>query len=526
VAVSNMLLQLVAKLQHDPSVVHGRKILLDYTRKSSGARLALLFLFHKQRRALVLVERSGHSPRHSFPGKDAPVMGQRSSGRIRRMHANRSASHKLLLAQERAERIEVPLNGLFGSALRIPGLQYIPDMYGDPRTLEEEMYWIWRDGPGIVTAVGMGRTAVDARGVLVLSFGPEQAAIDMQTLEEGDLLICISLLSTYLTASNEKDALEEESTSIHDVEYQQPEEEQPGISAHAAEIQTAIDQERSRIARDLHDGIAQNIAHVIHKLELVRRIYERQPQTAQRELSRARDVLIDTLKDLRHGISSLLPVQLEEQGFAKAIRELLQEFRQNEATIKVDYEIENLDIPPSLEVPVYRLIQEALNNVRKHANATHVTIRIRALTGLLIVQVSDNGAGFSAEQVTEGSTRKPAIGHSRKDLHARPTTVTFGLKTMRERVRQAGGILEVASKPGRGTTVKARFPLGESSRILTRREREVLQLLVEGATNRAIAQKLSVSIETVKSHVHHIMQKMQVKDRTQAAVVATRQRWL
>jgi DNA-binding NarL/FixJ family response regulator len=61
---------------------------------------------------------------------------------------------------------------------------------------------------------------------------------------------------------------------------------------------------------------------------------------------------------------------------------------------------------------------------------------------------------------------------------------------------------------------------------LTRREREVLQLLVEGATNRIIAQKLSVSIETVKSHVHHIMQKMQVKDRTQAAVVATRQRWL
>jgi DNA-binding CsgD family transcriptional regulator len=74
--------------------------------------------------------------------------------------------------------------------------------------------------------------------------------------------------------------------------------------------------------------------------------------------------------------------------------------------------------------------------------------------------------------------------------------------------------------------MKAHFPFKELSPVLTRREREVLQLLVEGATNRMIAQKLSVSIETVKSHVHHIMQKMQVKDRTQAAVAVGIKIWL
>ena len=97
---------------------------------------------------------------------------------------------------------------------------------------------------------------------------------------------------------------------------------------------------------------------------------------------------------------------------------------------------------------------------------------------------------------------------------------------MQDRVEQAGGVLEITSKLNAGTTIKARFPLALSPLALTNREREVLRLLVDGATNRAIAGKLSVSIETVKSHVHHIMQKLQVKDRTQAAVLATRKQWV
>ena len=97
---------------------------------------------------------------------------------------------------------------------------------------------------------------------------------------------------------------------------------------------------------------------------------------------------------------------------------------------------------------------------------------------------------------------------------------------MQERMEQAGGTLEIASKPGAGTIFKARFPLAPSPLALTDREREVLRLLASGATNRAIADTLSVSIETVKSHVHHIMQKLQVKDRTQAAVLAARKQWV
>ena len=97
---------------------------------------------------------------------------------------------------------------------------------------------------------------------------------------------------------------------------------------------------------------------------------------------------------------------------------------------------------------------------------------------------------------------------------------------MQERIKQAGGTLEIVSKPRAGTILTARFPLSQPPLVLTNREREVLRLLVDGATNRAIADSLSVSIETVKSHVHHIMQKLQVKDRTQAAVLAARKQWV
>lgn len=528
-AASNLLLQLVARLQHDPSVTHGRRILLDYVRKSSGARLALLFLLRKNRQALVLLEQSGRHPRHASPGGDISEVKQGIPASVQNRYTQRNAATQVVsFTREQPEPSEMPLNGLFGSALNTPGLQYIPNIDSDPRCLEAEKYWTWRAGQVIVSPIGTGRAEDDARGVLVLSFAPGRPAIELDALKEGNLLICISLLSAYLVDAGE-DRLERDVAAPHAMSTKVDGGERPPlISASAAELQAAIDQERSRIARDLHDGAAQNIAYAIHKLEYVRRVYERQPQLAQRELNRARDVLIDTLRDLRHGISSLLPVQLEEQGVEEAIQGLLDEFRANAPGITVAYEVENLDIwPPSLEVPVYRLIQEALNNVRKHAHATRVSIRIRALTGLLTVEVSDNGSGFVSGRVEAGvANEAAAFPDLRQGPHSRTTHVTFGLKTMQERVRQAGGMVEIASKPGKGTTVKARFPLKLPSLILTRREREVLQLLVEGATNRVIAQKLSVSMETVKSHVHHIMQKMQVKDRTQAAVVATKQRWL
>src|SRR5207249_11106328 len=134
----------------------------------------------------------------------------------------------------------------------------------------------------------------------------------------------------------------------------------------------------------------------------------------------------------------------------------LDQYRRDEPALKIDYEANDLSLlPPALEAPLFRFIQEALNNVRKHAHATCVTLRIQLFTGLLLVEVGDNGQGFDIERVM----RNIPTGASRQ----------FGLRSMRDRIQQAGGSWEIQSTYGQGTTVKARFPLTtpSASAVLT-----------------------------------------------------------
>jgi signal transduction histidine kinase len=295
-------------------------------------------------------------------------------------------------------------------------------------------------------------------------------------------------------------------------------------SVHTRELQAAVERERTRIAHDIHDGAAQQIGHVLHKLEFTQRILEKQAlwphllQTAQLEIERASSILEAGLLDLRHGIESLLPVQLEEQNFANALQSLFDEHMINDAGLEIIYTIDDPDaLPASLEAPIFRFIREALTNVRKHAHATQVAIHLKTIANALVVEIYDNGVGFQAEAVP--AQRSISLESAEESLH-------LGLRTMRERIQEVGGSIEIQSHANAGTILRARFPLTNTMQQLTSREYEVLRLIIDGLTNRDIAQKLSISLETVKSHVHHIMQKMQVKDRTQAAVLATRQGWL
>lgn len=457
-ASPDTLIETLARLQQHVAEGKGRRALLDYARKRAGARLGLLFRVDTPARQLVLVERCGRAPLH----------------------------------RNHAEGVHIPLDGLFSAPLSRQGLLRIADAYSDARSLPQERSWTWQGGQVWLCATGAGRTKPGARGVMVLCSEPgaSETADTMLVLREAqaerEILLCAVLLGAYL-----EDGAEE------------------------TRVAEAIYHERSRIARDLHDGAAQGIAHAIHMLELAQRVLEKQPQVAQREIQRAHETLLGSLDALRHDISALLPAPLEQGNFADAVSALLKDFRQQEPAITLRYEGAQIErVPSSLTAPLYRFLQEALHNVRKHARAHHVSVQIRLSPGLLTAQVSDDGAGFVLEQAPgQGAAKNGAAPH-------------FGLRSMQERIEQAGGTLEIVSKPGAGTILKARFPLAPSPLALTGREREVLRLLASGATNRAIAGTLSVSIETVKSHVHHIMQKLQVKDRTQAAVLAARKQWV
>lgn len=277
----------------------------------------------------------------------------------------------------------------------------------------------------------------------------------------------------------------------------------------------AVDAERSRIARDIHDGAAQQIAQALQSLEYAGRVAERQPEMARQEIGQARVMLVESLNSLRQSIAALLPTHLEQASLDEALEALLDEFRRDNPAIGLfykGYERAARRWPLSLEVPIYRLIQEALRNIHKHAHAAQVTVQMRTLPGMAMVEIGDDGVGFDIDQARRGA--------------GTGTPSQFGLRSMQERVEQAGGVFSLGSQLGEGTTVKACFPLPAHAMALTGREREVLRLLVEGASNRAMAKQLSVSVETVKSHMHHIMQKLGVRDRTQAAVLAARQRWV
>jgi len=489
---SDMLLQLIANLQRDVTTRQGRRTLLEYVCVSSGARLALLFVVDKEHQALNLLDRWG-----------------------RRSHSSTPSDEKT--HDKRLLRKRIPASGLFGAVLDQPGLMHIASASTDARILPQERYWIGRYDRLILSKVG------EQQGVLVLCFEPEYTPRKLNdplaVPSESNLLICVTLLSAYLSTTDEHSSpptpeIDQPGTPVPARDYQQLSTSIDQLAeSYEQQLQAAIDQERNRIAQNIHDTVAQQFADILYKLEFIQRILDKQPDVAQHEISRLSDIIKESLHELRYTISALIPPQLEQQGFETALQLLLDEYRRTEPSLQIDYEGEAIAlVPSSLEAPTYRFIQEALQNIRKHAQATRATLRIRVLTSLLLIEISDNGRGFDLSQVMN----RQATG----------TGYSIGLRIMRNRIQQAGGSWEIQSKQGVGTTVKARFHLATHPAALTNREREVLRLMAEGLTNRAIAEKLSVSTETIKSHVHHIMQKMHVNDRTQAAVLAARQQWL
>jgi signal transduction histidine kinase len=205
--------------------------------------------------------------------------------------------------------------------------------------------------------------------------------------------------------------------------------------------EAAVDLERRRIAREMHDGVAQNLAHLMMRLELVQRLIPTDPAKALAEASGARQVLFASLNDLRQSIAALAPAQLEAVGFTGAVQSLLDDISTNMPTLMVELSsCPEEQIPAELRAPAFRVVQEALWNIRKHAHARHVWITI-AITPqqILSVTVRDDGRGFTMEDV-------PAQGH-------------FGVRGMRERAEEFGGTLSIVSTPKKGTTVHLELPL-------------------------------------------------------------------
>ena len=206
------------------------------------------------------------------------------------------------------------------------------------------------------------------------------------------------------------------------------------------QVMTAQDQERRRIARELHDETGQALAALLVGLRTIEEA--RTMAEACALAQQLREVAARTLHDVGRLARGLHPIVLDELGLAVAVTRHIQEFARLHA-IAEETHIEGLDAEPLLPLvqnTVYRVLQEALTNVAKHAGARRVSVRLERDDTMVELQVRDDGVGF-----------KPGAKHR-----------GLGLQGMRERAALLGGTVELESAPGQGTLITARFPVRRS----------------------------------------------------------------
>lgn len=211
-----------------------------------------------------------------------------------------------------------------------------------------------------------------------------------------------------------------------------------------AYIIQAQEEERLRVSRELHDGPAQNMANIVMRLELIERLWERDQQRARREISDLKKVVKHNLGDIRRIIFDLRPMALDDLGLAPAIRRYLAEYGERFGMdIEFVFYGDERRLDPALEVAIFRVIQEAITNVRKHARATRTRVELRMGGAEVGVVVHDDGKGFDRETLLSRAGR------------------SFGMIGMKERVHLFGGEFHVESAPGQGTRISLQVPLAQ-----------------------------------------------------------------
>ncbi|MEZ0241333.1 MAG: sensor histidine kinase [Chloroflexota bacterium] len=212
-------------------------------------------------------------------------------------------------------------------------------------------------------------------------------------------------------------------------------------------IVEAQEAERSRLAREVHDGPAQALANAVFQVEIVERTLDRDEALARGELQLLREILTRELRSVRAYLSQLRPPVLADLGLSGAIHEAADLVGSAVgATVAVDIDEGLDDLPEPVEIVILRVIQEALQNVRKHAAAAGIRVRVNQEGATWVVEVRDDGRGFDPDAVEVAGRRN------------------FGLQFMRERAQLIGARFEVRSRPDLGTVVRMAIPSGAEER--------------------------------------------------------------
>jgi signal transduction histidine kinase len=218
---------------------------------------------------------------------------------------------------------------------------------------------------------------------------------------------------------------------------------QSGMHNYIAAITQGQEEERKRLARELHDDTSQTLIALGQRVERAQKLLPSDPALAAEHLVNVRAMLTQALEGIRRFSRDLRPIYLEDLGFIPAM-EMLTRKAYREGQTSVHFGTVGLvrRLPPDLEMACYRIVQEALNNAIQHSQATHVWLEVRFEAQHLILSVRDDGQGFEAPDLPDALARR---GH-------------FGLMGIQERASLYGGQLTIRSAPGEGTEVVVRLP--------------------------------------------------------------------
>lgn len=207
---------------------------------------------------------------------------------------------------------------------------------------------------------------------------------------------------------------------------------------------------RKKLARDLHDGPTQSVAAIAMRINFTRRLVQKDIDAAAKELERIEDLARRTTKEIRHMLFTLRPLVLESQGLVAALQAMAEKMRDTfEQNVIVDVDA---SILPELEIGkqtvIFYIVEEAVNNARKHAQAAHIWVRLKRLpSDMALLEIKDDGLGFNTNAVNVNYENRGSLG----------------MVNLRERSDLINGHLRIDSAEGKGATVQVAIPLTDEA---------------------------------------------------------------
>lgn len=208
--------------------------------------------------------------------------------------------------------------------------------------------------------------------------------------------------------------------------------------------QIAVMEERNRIAREIHDTLAQGFTGIIMQLEAADQVLGGDDLETKHHLDQAQSLARKSLNEARRSVWNLRPQPLENLTLVEALKQEVEKFTKDSyinTNLKVSGNITTL--PPAIETALFRICQESLNNVRRHARANHAEASLAFEESLVELSISDDGTGFESDALLKSTKRRR----------------TFGLISMQERARGLGGTFTIQSEKGKGTLIRVIIPL-------------------------------------------------------------------